>query len=111
MTSRCAAARVSASPRSTSATSSRVLAISDLRRRRAMLGGDRAHEPDGDAVGILDDGVARTPEGVERRLQAAMAGRGHLAIEAIDLLAGCDAEAHDDAAGEIGAAAPSGVPF
>src|SRR5262245_21739057 len=76
-----------------------------------MLGRDRAHEADGDAVGILDDGVARAPEGVERRLQSAMPGRGHLAVEAIDLFAACDAEADDDAAGEIGAAAPSGVPF
>ena len=110
MTRRCAAARVSASPRSTSATSSRVLAI------RLAGGGARCLaeigliEADGDAVGILDDGIARAPEGIPWRLQAAMAGRGHLAIEAIDLLARADAEPHDHAAGEVFAAGPSLVP-
>ena len=61
-------------------------------------------------VGILDDGIACAPESVERRLQAAMAARGHLAVEAIDLFARTDAETHDHAASEVFAAGPPLVP-
>src|SRR5262245_46257597 len=112
ITSRCAAARDSASPRSTSATSSRVLAIDrlDFRRRRPMLGRDRAHETHCGAIGILDDGITSAPEGVERCLQATMAGGRHLGVETVDLLARGHAETDDHLASEIRAAAPSGVP-
>src|SRR5882724_12076361 len=75
-----------------------------------MLGRDRAHEADGNTIGILDDGVARAPEGIPWRLQATMAGRGHPAIKAIDLLARGHAEPHDHSAREVFAAGPPLVP-
>ena len=49
-----------------------------------MLGRDRAHEPDRDAVRIFDDGVARAPEGIPRRLQSLVTSGGQLGIQAID---------------------------
>lgn len=48
------------------------------RRRRPPPSGiiERAHQPDAVAIGVLGDGVARSPTGVVRPLMASMAGAG-----------------------------------
>src|SRR5262249_60064043 len=80
------------------------------RRRRALAGRvDRTHQPDGIAIGILDDGVARAPEHVARRLLARVARARAIGIDGVHRLPRREVEA-DDVAGRAGLTAPAGVP-
>lgn len=61
------------------------------------VGVDRAHEAHGVAVGILDDGVAGTPEGVPGLLTDPMAGGGEPSEHLVHRGAGLELEADDHA--------------
>src|ERR1700744_1516063 len=86
------------------------LARSHLRRWCLPVGRYRTHYADGDTVGILDDGVARPPERVDRRLQAPITGSGHVAVHRIDIGALRYAEADDNPAFQVWLVLPAGIP-
>src|SRR5579864_7975997 len=75
-----------------------------------LVGIDRAHQADGDPIGVFDDGVARAPEGVEGRLQAAVPEAGKLVVGVVHRISRIDAEAEYDAPNEVIAAAPTLIP-
>ena len=70
---------------------------------------DWAHQPDVVAVGIGDDRIPGTPEGVKRRLAARVASRGQLGIPLVDRIPGGQRESDDDVHA-CGISAPGGVP-
>ena len=53
----------------------------DIRGCGAVLLGGCAHDADGDAAGVFDDGVADTPERVAGGAEAAVTGRREFAVE------------------------------
>src|SRR5204863_5398547 len=56
---------------------------------------DGPHQPDWVAVGILDHGVARSPERVVRRLLTAVARAREIGVERVDGLVARELEADD----------------
>src|SRR3984893_17052419 len=81
------------------------------RRPRLTLRIYGAHDADGDTVRIFDDGVARAPESIVRRCKRGVACASELLVEAVYIVPCSDTEPEHDAAQEVGAGAPTLVPY
>jgi len=71
---------------------------------------DRAHEADGNTIGVFDNRVTRPPKCVERWLKRPVTSACQLVNALVHRLSRSETEAQDDAAGEIGATGPARVP-